>query len=172
MTRLNPFGRHSQQQASHQRPRHHSLRSWHKPEPPDLRGGLIVLGLGMVLGLGYLLQAISGHAGEAVFVLLFACALFLLGGLLLLVAIGQHVASRFSGMKKRCGCCRFFEVPSGLYVVGRCQADPSRSLVSRFDVCPSFFFSERALARDRLGQQPGVLKQLQIRYTSDAANKS
>lgn len=172
MTRLNPFERHSQRQASHQCPRHHSLRSWHKPEPPNLRGGLIVLGLGMVLGLGYLLQTIYAQEEEAVFVFLFACALLLLGGLLLLVAIGQHVASRLSGIKKHCGCCRFFEVPSGLYVIGRCQANPSRSLVSRSDVCPSFFFSERALARDRLGQQPGVLKQLRVRYTSDAANKS
>jgi hypothetical protein len=171
MTGLNLF-KHTQRQASAPRPRQSSCRSWHKPEPPDLRGGLIVVGLGAVLGLGYLLQSLSGHEGEGVFVFLFACVLLLVGSLLLLVAVGQHLASRFSGIKKRCGCCRFFEVPSGLYVIGRCQANPSRTLVTRSDVCPSFFFSERALARDRLGQQPGVLRQLHIRPTSDTANKS
>ncbi len=172
MTRQNLSRHPSLRQASAQRPRQQLLRSWHKPEPPDLRGGLIVLGLGMILGLGYLLQALYASKDEAVLIFLFASALVLLGSLLLLVAIGQHVVSRLSGLKKRCGCCRFFEVSSGLSVIGRCQANPSRSLVSRSDVCPLFFFSERALARDRLGQQPGVLKQMCIRCTSDATNQS
>ena len=143
-----------------------------KPEPPDLRAGALVMGLGLLLGLGFLLQAISTEANGAALVFLFACAFVFLGSFLLLVALGQHLASRLSGVKKQCGSCRHFAVPSGLYVIGHCQADPSRRMVSRIDACSSYCFSERALVRDRLGQQPGVLKQLRITHLSDTANHS
>ena len=142
-----------------------------KPEPPDLRAGAFVIGLALVLGLGVLFQAFSRELGGVAFMFLFACEFFCLGSFLLLLAVGRHVANRLSGVKKHCGSCRHFDVPSGLYVIGHCQADPARRMVSRIDVCPSYCFSERALVRDRLGQQPGVLKQIRITHLSDTAHR-
>jgi hypothetical protein len=143
-----------------------------KPEPPDLRAGVFVMGLALVLGLGVLFQVLSTESGGVAFMFLFACEFFCLGSFLLLLAVGRHVANRLGGVKKHCGSCRHFAVPSGLYVIGHCQADPTRRMVSRVDVCPTYCFSERALVRDRLGQQPGALKQIRITRLSDTAPRS
>lgn len=173
MTGLHLFKRHSQFRASEQRPCYLPVRRQQdKLDPPDLRAGCILIGLGVVLGLGYLLRSVYTPEGDMTFLFLFTSGFLFFGGLLLLFALGQYIVSKLSGPKKRCGCCRFFEVSSCFYVVGRCQADPSRHLVSRSDACPSFFFSERAMARDRLGHQPGALRQLQVIRASDAAKHS
>src|SRR5690349_14569249 len=103
MTGQHLFKRRSQQRASDGRPRHLPTRCWHKPEPPDLRAGSILIGLGFFLGLGYILRSLYTQPGDVVFVLLFATAFVLVGSALLLLAIGQHIASKLSGIKKHCG---------------------------------------------------------------------
>jgi hypothetical protein len=144
---------------------------WDEPEPIQPRVGFLLLGLGTVLGLAYLLELFFAERDDAGLLLIYAAALLFAGSAWLLVALGQKIASRFRGVKKRCGCCHFFEVPGGLYVIGRCQVNPSRRMVTRTDGCSSFCFSERAMVRDRLGQHPGVIKQPQIIRTSDISNQ-
>ncbi len=166
MTILHLFKRYPQPSARPTRSR------WNKPEPFRPGVGVALLGLGVLLGLGYLLESFFAERGDAALLLIFATALLLVGSVRLLFGLGAWMVHRLRGMPRRCGCCRFFEVPGGLYVIGRCQADPDRRMVSRVDGCRAFCFSERALARDRLGQHPGVLKQLQITRAGDAARQS
>jgi hypothetical protein len=173
MTGLHLFKRRLRRRAAEPRsPSPPTRGRWNQPEPLHLRAGLMMLGLGFVLGLGFLAESLYAGRGEAGLLFVLASAFLFLGSLLLLLALGQRVAERRRGMKKRCGCCRFFEVPSGLYVLGRCQADPSRHMVSRADSCPSFFFSERAMVRDHLGQHPRILKQLHLIGADEATNQS
>lgn len=141
-------------------------------EPIQPCVGLIAFGLGGVLALGALLELIFAGQGDTALLMLLACPLLLFGSAQMLFVLGQHIVSRRKRMKEnRCGYCQFFEVPIGLYVVGRCQADPARHLVSRTDSCSSFCFSERAMVRDHLGQHSGVLKQLRITRTIDVSNQ-
>ncbi len=174
MTRLHLLKRRPQRRvrAADRRPRYLPTKGrWNEPEPVNLRTGLIMMGLGLVLGLAFLWESITTGAGEGGALFLFACGLLFLGGITLLFALGQKLARRLRSIKKHCGCCRFYEVQSSFYVVGHCQADPSRHMVSRTDTCPSFCFSERAMVRDRLALRPGVLRQLQIIRTSDVSNQ-
>lgn len=152
---------------------HPSLSSrgrWNQPEPVKLRAGFILIGLGLVLSAGTLLESASAGADGASMLALFADVLFVLGGLWLLFAFGQRLVDRLRGEKKRCGCCRFYAVESGLYVIGRCQADPSRHAVTRADSCSRFCFSERAMVCDRIAQHPRMLQQLHLIGSSDAAH--
>ncbi|HEU5370491.1 MAG TPA: hypothetical protein VFU69_18610 [Ktedonobacterales bacterium] len=168
MTRLHLFHHHPAPRASAHRPRYLPTRGrWTAPEPLHLRAASLMLGLALVLGLGFLLEDTFAERSASPLLFLFACALLLLGCALLLFSLGQRAASTLRGTRKRCGCCRFFEVQSGLHVLGRCQADPSRGTVSCADSCPSFFFSERAMVRSHLAQHPRILQQLQIIRSSD-----
>jgi hypothetical protein len=170
MTALHFFKRPSEHSAADQRaPALAAYSRWDEPEPIQPRVGFVLLGLGSILGLGYLLELAFAERDEAGLLLIFATGLLFSGSVWLLVALGQKIASRFRGVKKRCGCCHFFEVPSGLYVIGRCRVNASGQMVTRTDGCSSFRFSERAMARDRLGQHPGALKQLQITRTSEVS---
>ncbi|HEY7347567.1 MAG TPA: hypothetical protein VH599_04555 [Ktedonobacterales bacterium] len=168
------FLKHSpQRRASDRLPRYlPSKGRWNAPEPVNLRTNLIIIGFGLALGAGYILELISGRSSEAGLFFLLASALLGLGGFSLFFALGRRLASRLRGVKKHCGCCRFYEVRSGLYVIGRCQADPSRNMVTCADGCRSFRFSERAMVRERLAQHPRILKQLQIICASDATKQS
>jgi hypothetical protein len=171
MAALHLFKRPPERAADHSSPALAAYSRWDEPESIQPRVGFLLLGLGSVLGLGYLLELLFAERDDAGLLLIFAAGLLFAGSVWLLVALGQKIASRFRGIKKRCSCCHFFEVPSGLYVIGRCGANPSRRMVTRTDGCSSFCFSERAMARDRLGQHPGVLKQLQIIRTNEVSNQ-
>jgi hypothetical protein len=169
MTGLHLFKRHPAPRASAYRPGDLLIRSrWAAaPDPLNLRASGIVIALALVLGLGFLLEYSFAALGASPLLLFFASALFFFGGFLLLFTLGQWIVSKLRGARKHCGCCRFFEVQSGLHIIGRCQADPSRGTVSCADSCPSFFFSERAMVRERLAQHPRILQQLHIIGSSD-----
>jgi hypothetical protein len=172
MTGLHLFNRHPAPRASLHRPRSLSPRGrWTAPEPLRLRAASLVIGLALVLGLVFLLEYSFAEQGTSPLLFILASALLLLGSGLLLFSLGQRIASKLRGTQKRCGCCRFFEVQSGLHVLGRCQADPSRGMVSCADSCPAFFFSERAMVRSRLAQHPRILQQLQIIGSSDVEQR-
>ncbi len=172
MTRLHLFNRHPALRASAHRPRYLPTRGcWTSPEPLPLRAASLTLGLALVLGLGFLLEYTFAGRSVSPLLLLLASALLLLGCGLLLFSLGQRAASKLRPTRKRCGCCRFFEVQSGLHVLGRCQADPSRGTVSCADSCPTFFFSERAMVRSHLAQHPRILQQLHIIGSSDVKQR-
>jgi hypothetical protein len=168
MTGLHLFKRHPAPRASAHRPRGLSTRGRRAaPEPLNLRASGILIALALVLGLGFLLEYSFAERSASPLLFFLASALFCLGSILLLFTLGRRVVSKFRGTRKRCGCCRFFEVQSGLHVIGRCQADPSRGTISCADSCPSFFFSERAMVRERLAQHPRILQQLQLIGSND-----
>jgi hypothetical protein len=169
MTRLHLFTHHPRRRASDLRLS--SRGRWNQPEPMKLRAGFILIGLGLALSVFTLLESTSAGADGASMLVLFASALFVFGGIWLLFALGQRLVGRLRGERKRCGCCRFYAVERGLYVIGRCQASPSGRAVTRADSCSRFCFSERAMVCDRLAQHPRMLQQLHLIGSSDAANQ-
>ena len=174
MTRLHFSAHHPWRRARASDLRLPSLSSrgrWTQPEPLKLRVGFILIGLGLALNAVTLLDMTSAGADGASMLSFFAGARIGLGGLWLLFASGQRLFRRLRGESKRCGCCRFYAVESGLSVIGRCQADPSRHAVTRADSCSRFCFSERAMVCDRLAQHPRMLQQLHLIGSSDAAHQ-
>jgi hypothetical protein len=164
---------HAQRRVSRHRPRYLPTKGrWNEPEPVNLRTGLLMIGLGLALGVGFLLESSDAATVEAGMLFLLASALLFLGGISLLFVLGRQLATRLRSIKKHCGCCRFYSAQSGLYMIGRCLADPSRQTVSRAATCPSFCFSERAMVCDRLAQHTRMLRQLQVIGARDAANQS
>ncbi len=158
--------------AADRRPRYLLTKGcWNEPEPVNLRKGLLMVSLGLVLNGVFVLESSATGTGEGVVLLLFASSLLFLGCISLLLELGQKLVTRLRSIKKHCGCCCFYEAQDNLYAIGRCQADPSRHVVSRSDTCPSFCFSERAMVRERLARRPHVLKQLQVVRISDVANR-
>ncbi len=160
---------HKQRRAAHHRSRYLPTRGcWNEPTTICLSKGAAMVSLGLLLSIGVVPLSLLVGPGASILLTLFASALFFPGSIILLFALGQKLAHRLRSIKKHCGTCRFYQAPGAFYVVGRCQADPSRQVVFRTDTCPSFSFSERAMVRDRLAQRPDLLKQIQITHTSDS----
>jgi hypothetical protein len=166
MTGLHLLKRHFQKRASARLPRYLATTGYGSaPEPMDLCAGLILIGLGLVLAVGFILVYISADPGDAILLLFFSSGLLILGSISLLLSLWQRLASRLKRIEKHCGCCRFYQVQSGPYVIGFCQADPSRRAVFRSESCSAFCFSERALVRERLAQHPVLLRRIQVPRT-------
>ena len=135
---------------------------WDEPEVAGLRASIKLTAAGLAALAGWSIIALLGNGEAALPLLLFGSVLLVVGGVLLLVALGRSMSGRITRIKRHCGRCRFYQAESSGYSLGRCAAAPDEAQVRRRDTCPSFHFSERAMVRERLSQRPDLLKQIRI----------
>jgi hypothetical protein len=145
-----------------QRLRHQGAPRWWEQDPKSIGTACVITSTGAILIAIFVVAAITHDDRYAGPLLLFGCALFLFGSLILLFALVEWVAHRFIHPKKYCGCCVFYKPQGDEYDVGLCRSDPREGYVERTHSCPYFRYSERAMVRDRLSQQRSILNQIRI----------
>ena len=117
------------------------------PNPEGLRTSVTMTIVGAAALAAFAVALVNGDARYATLLLLLGVALFLFGGLTLVVAFIEWTIKRVMRTRKYCGRCVFYQPQDEDYDVGLCRADPREGFVQRTHSCPYFRYSERAMVR-------------------------